>query len=602
MPALPTLFPTADEAVGSWTDESGGTTNLFSFVDENTAGDGDNIRSALNAADGIAFFMTDVPSDFERMSDLSVVIRHARGGVEGGDNGGGSDTFTLRVRIVSADGFILAGGTSSTSLTVETGTVGYLAKTETIPFTYLLNTVGGMGTKARWNGASIVINVDFTQQGGADGDRIWIDFIRFTGNYVSQSGGAAPPALYTTNYNSGPCKRSADDHLYAVFTNTGNTAADQIRIMKSEDDGENWSNVFEVDPPNGTVNIVPSAVEVLQDGDLLHIFWVPNSTTGRLVYVQFDMSDDTVGTPHEIDDDYQQSNVSAGIRSTGELVVAYRALSTEINVYRGSGTSWTLHSDISAPAGLSNPTSPAVVIDASDNAHIFFHGATTQVGVYHRVLRADNTLSTYESITTSGTSLQERGLATLFDNRLFVMQREADQDVTIWEGNVAEDATWTQTVLGAGNDTGTSGSYMGLVQDADQLVACWIRDSDQDMRYRQRTGQNAWSTEASGADTTFGEGTTRNFRGFNRGGDFIVGAFHAGGAFNNSPIYHEFVIAPAGLALLKIQDEDSEVGETNLHFGGGLKLHNEAAEVSESVIYILEASGAEDYTGWGIPI
>ena len=88
----------------------------------------------------------------------------------------------------------MAGFADGVGVTVETSVVGYLVMTEIIPFPF----VKTAGTKADWDGAKVVMSSTFSQSMAADGDRIWVDFVRLVdGIYVSSV--ALPPISTVVN-------------------------------------------------------------------------------------------------------------------------------------------------------------------------------------------------------------------------------------------------------------------------------------------------------------------------------------------------------------------------------------------------------------------
>ena len=96
MATLPTLFPTADIDDGGWTDESGGTTDLFALIDETGGGGTDYIRGGLDATTAVGRWgLTDTPGDFGTMTSIDIEIRHSRGTVEAGSAGDGDDDYNL---------------------------------------------------------------------------------------------------------------------------------------------------------------------------------------------------------------------------------------------------------------------------------------------------------------------------------------------------------------------------------------------------------------------------------------------------------------------------------------------------------------------------
>lgn len=182
MATLSPLVPTGMVAAGGWTDEAGGTTNLHLPVDETGAQDGAHIRGLLNdPTTAVKFNFTDTPSNFVAMGVLQVEIRHARGAVEAGDNGGGDDTHSISITITNAaeDTAYVIGEL------IESGTIGYLSKTEIVSLP--LTAAGIAATKSNWDGAVIHLSTGFSQSMGADGDRIWVDFVRLIGTYLANN-------------------------------------------------------------------------------------------------------------------------------------------------------------------------------------------------------------------------------------------------------------------------------------------------------------------------------------------------------------------------------------------------------------------------------
>ena len=252
MAVLPTLFPTGQVSAGDWTDEAGGTTNLHLAIDESGAGGSDYIRGSQDAVTNVGLWeLTDMPSDFGTMTSIDVEIRHARGGVEGGDNGGGDDTFTLFLRLVAADASVL-----TDEMQIESGTVGYLAKTEVVSFT---------GVQARdktvWDGARLQMGVAYSRSMGADGDRVWVDFVRIiNGVYalapgpLSQAGyrwrnddGSETAATWKAAENANPALLALDTNhrLRYVVDETGGTApVDNLQLQSQfRKNGGTWTNI-----------------------------------------------------------------------------------------------------------------------------------------------------------------------------------------------------------------------------------------------------------------------------------------------------------------------------------------------------------------------
>lgn len=223
MPSLSTLFTTSQIEAGDWTDEAGGTTNLHLVIDESGAADTAYIRGGLNAATTVGRWgLTDTPSDFGTMTSIDIEIRHSRGGVEGGDNGGGDDTHTLLAQLVDSSNNAL-----TDEMTIETGTVGYLVKTETVSFTNV-----SAGSKTIWDGARLALRTTFSQSMGADGDRMWVDFARLINGVYS----AGSPIVELASTPAGVATVTGDLELVyqAASTPTGIAAVTaDIRIERN---------------------------------------------------------------------------------------------------------------------------------------------------------------------------------------------------------------------------------------------------------------------------------------------------------------------------------------------------------------------------------
>lgn len=108
MATLPTLFPTGGLAnSGNWTDEAGTVNNLHLLIDETGAAGTDYMRTGTSGGPyDYTVSVTDMPSDFATMNSLQIELRHSRGGVEAGDNGGGDDTWSKFAYITNAAGTV----------------------------------------------------------------------------------------------------------------------------------------------------------------------------------------------------------------------------------------------------------------------------------------------------------------------------------------------------------------------------------------------------------------------------------------------------------------------------------------------------------------
>lgn len=187
MATLPTLIPTSD-AVGSFggfTDNAGGTTNLYTKVDETIAGAVDtNDYIQGGALANVGFLFTDMPADFVSMSSLSIQLRYA-------ESGRVDDTVAITARVFdpTAGGLTTMAGATSGPLTpskqtiVVSATSTAFANSSVVAFVYLDTTAN----KASWDGARIELDVVITTTKGADGAVAKISAVELTGTYTASA-------------------------------------------------------------------------------------------------------------------------------------------------------------------------------------------------------------------------------------------------------------------------------------------------------------------------------------------------------------------------------------------------------------------------------
>lgn len=189
MATLPTLYPTSDVQVGTWTTDANGTTNLWQKIEEGvaTATDtNDFIRAPAGASNTTAnqyeAGFTDTPSDFLSMDSLSVNVRYNQ-------TGRSDDTLSLVVRIESS------GGTAYTNdLTISTITTTTFTNSGATALT--LTSAGLAATKTDWDSAYIALSQTYNASMANDNARVQVSAIELTGIY---SGGVTvTPATIST--------------------------------------------------------------------------------------------------------------------------------------------------------------------------------------------------------------------------------------------------------------------------------------------------------------------------------------------------------------------------------------------------------------------
>jgi len=182
VPALSTLLPTGDSAVGSWTTDSGGTSNLWQKIEEGIAGATDTTDyikgpNDVDASD-YKFALTDTPASFNSIKSLSWQVRFALSGTPPASN---KDTYGLSIRIVNGATILAAADSSGTfQVIVSTTTMSTsFSNSAVTAFTY----VNTSASKATWDGAIVELRQTYTQTASKDAHAVEVSAIEFTGTY-----------------------------------------------------------------------------------------------------------------------------------------------------------------------------------------------------------------------------------------------------------------------------------------------------------------------------------------------------------------------------------------------------------------------------------
>lgn len=179
MPTLPTLVPTGDVSLSSWTDYAGGTTNIYQFVDEGISGavdTNDYIRGPQDSTDTIRLDLTNMPSDFLSMTTVAVNTRYMVSGVNS------DDTWSIDVRVVDSGGSAITSTWSNASIGAVTSFTNSGSQS--------LSVIGS-NDKSAWDGARVEISATYSQTKGKDGRWVQISAVEFTGTYAA-AGGSMP--------------------------------------------------------------------------------------------------------------------------------------------------------------------------------------------------------------------------------------------------------------------------------------------------------------------------------------------------------------------------------------------------------------------------
>lgn len=175
MATLPTLVPTGDVQVGTWTTDANGTTNLWQKIEETIASATDTndfIRAPAGTSNTTAnqyeVGFTDTPSDFISMTTLSINVRYNQ-------TGRSDDTLQFLARIESSAGVAY---TNDVLVTVTSATF-----TNTGAMAMGLTTAGTNATKTDWDNAYIALSQIYAASMANDNARVQVSAIELTGTY-----------------------------------------------------------------------------------------------------------------------------------------------------------------------------------------------------------------------------------------------------------------------------------------------------------------------------------------------------------------------------------------------------------------------------------
>lgn len=173
------LVPNSDITIGNWTDEAGGTTDLWAVFDELEASPDTNyLRGPVNAGVTTTLFgLTNITGPFTAATNAFGRIRVSRGSVEGG-SAGGDDTHTLSARLTHP-----TAGVITDNQVILAGTTGFAPTMFNIG--WALNSTGQGLTQAEWDDVRLELTGSFNQSMGADGHRLWVDLVNITITYTT---------------------------------------------------------------------------------------------------------------------------------------------------------------------------------------------------------------------------------------------------------------------------------------------------------------------------------------------------------------------------------------------------------------------------------
>jgi hypothetical protein len=409
-------------------------------------------------------------------------------------------------------------------------------------------------------------------------------------------------ATMQTTYH-GPFKSSAGN-IYGVFTHKDTTDDGPI-ICKATDPTSSWT--ADIDSANITL-VVPVAMWVHQDGDLLHITTSVGST--EYYYYQFNMATDSMDVDKEAWESGTHGTYGFGGRahpfgraSTAPVVVIYQGDidkdmgSSYLRVdaaRRTTGGTWTVgHEIITRPDGDVDVTLAGACKGSDGSVHVMCGmndvGASA-ISMEARTYSNINGLSTQRSQSPStymstpqvlardllsyhdGTRIQIRGYwidnsASPGDLQYWQMGEDASGDIANMDGTAGNGTLTTGNPWAVGNqpiDVAFS-SYLNfsLVIDDDTIYLLYLIDTDQDvwmMSHDAPHGSGDWNTEAEIYDATASTtrmGISANI--YNRAGVRVIGYFYSD---NDHINYNEYSIdsIPTNLSDVKFPQQSSYIG------------------------------------------
>ena len=217
MPATGSEYPNGDVQKGKWLNTTGGTTgNYWELIDEaiSSANDADYVRgagsSSDNATESLILDMTNMPSDFKSITDISYNIRYRQFSRV-------DDTISFNIWLERADGTDLTNVVSINNVTTT-------AFTNSGVTAFTLTTAGTNGTKTDWDGVRLVIQQVYSASMAADGGYIAISAVEITGNYTAFS------TLSRTASSSGTGSSTASGVITKLRTATSSGTGSSVAL------------------------------------------------------------------------------------------------------------------------------------------------------------------------------------------------------------------------------------------------------------------------------------------------------------------------------------------------------------------------------------
>ncbi len=461
------------------------TAPLWSKINEGGGGDGVVVVSDSNPTTSEPFTV-----DLETITDPESATGHILR-IRWAKNSGGGGNKTIRIEL--REGYVSEGSQGTLIATDD-----YAINSTT------LRTDATTMSAGEANSITDYADLQIRVMGVSSNRALKVDFVEL------ETGDAPPTPVETMSQDptrNGPYVRESNGALYSILNDVTNS--EQITIWKKLEGGS-WASLGIVTNP--TSDVIGSALHfggvIDQAGAILHVAWEYNNSFTQLAvaYMQVDLTDDSFLTSEIID----QPGFGM-LTDLGGLGIGYRPTADEVIVLwndPGSGNdlfysrrtatdTWT--GPTSVQSNTFEPAASSITMEG-EIAHFFWNDQAGS-SARHRVLRANNTLSTVQVIATNTRTRVLTGYSVSGDSRLFMVDGRDDSDpvdVVMYDGDsIAEEPTWDVNTLSTDVEFRSfSGRSHGVITAAGRVFCIWVDSSEQQVHYAEwNAGTDSWGSD-----------------------------------------------------------------------------------------------------------
>lgn len=514
--------PDGDNTLGNWTDQGGGTTNIYSTIDEVTASDADYIKSPLPSSAN-AFICT-----LQNVDDPVFHTGHFVKGRVWCDRGTATTVVAnLELRqgttqIVLASSTITAGENMTWKdflLELSEAQAAAITDYTDLRLRFYSLILGGTVNEMRFSWAVfdippkgpavIVPNVIASAASvGAPALRI-----KALPSAIASTAAVSAPKVYNAPAQSQI--QSADTLLwsgtpilssgylfdvpnyYVAFSASG------LRVFKQSVYDSSWSEVDTANRPTSETNITGLNL-VMDAAGVIHMTWFHRPATLAVRYCTFNTSTDAWGTPEDVttanlNDDFDNRS-AIDIDASNKPHVAYAGgVTAHVWYTEKTGANWTTPVQVDTANGGRNP---ALIID-NDNAniHVVWKSATSR-DVLHRHKTTAGGWQTQETAGTDAVSDTNRNVhfPLTIHSGILALAGWWDPEVTSdWEIRfLKRTAAGSWSMVEAYTQTWEGSIEWGVdlaVVDGQWIISCVVDGTGQDgyLSYLASADGVAWS-------------------------------------------------------------------------------------------------------------